>query len=95
MRVSLLWTAPLLLVTAQASAQTRDLNDLVGASAAGAEQEMLRRDYVSTGREQDANVCNGSKAVANEGLLIGVAKAKASQLSLSVTSRSRGLHPGS
>ena len=45
-------TAALLSLAAAAAAQAPGLNDLVGARAPGAEQEMQRRGYVNTGGSQ-------------------------------------------
>lgn len=52
MRVPIKLAALSLLIATQLSAQVSGLNDLVGARAPGAEQEMLRRGYVNTGGSQ-------------------------------------------
>lgn len=49
MRASLFLPVVLALIASPAASQVNGLNDLMGARAAGAEQEMLRRGYVNTG----------------------------------------------
>lgn len=52
MRVMMLSVIPFLTLATPAASQVPGLSDLVGARAAGAEQEMLRRGYVNTGGSQ-------------------------------------------